>query len=81
MVSDVQEKAKFFNQQFTSVFANENTSTLPDLRVFLFSTIVVNDIHVDGMAKLLADLQGHKAHGPDGISARLLKENAHSVVT
>ena len=39
----------------------------------------MDDIHVDGVAKLLANLQGHKAHGPDGIPARLLKETAHSM--
>ena len=27
----------------------------------------------------LANLQGHKAHGPDGIPARLLKETAYSM--
>ena len=31
--------------------------------------------------ELLADLQGHKAHGPDGIPARLLKETAYSMAT
>ena len=31
------------------------------------------------MVKLLSDLQGHKAHGPDGIPARLLKETAYSM--
>ena len=40
----------------------------------------MDDIHVDGVAKLLANLQGHKAHGPDGIPARLLKETAHSII-
>ena len=78
-VSDAQDKVELFNQQFTSVFTNENTSTLLDLGISLFNTIVVDDIHVDGVAKLLANLQGHKAHGPDGIPARLLKETAHSI--
>ena len=78
-VSDAQDKAELFNQQFTSVFTNENTFTLPDLGISPFNTIVMDDIHVDGVAKLLANLQGHKAHGPDGIPARLLKETAHSM--
>ena len=78
-ISDAQEKAESFNQQFTSVFTDENTSTLPDLGVSPFTTIVVDDIHVDGVAKLLADLQGHTAHGPDRIPARLLIETAYSM--
>ena len=57
-VSDAQEKTKLFNQQFTSVFTDENTSTLPDLGVSPFNTIVVDDIHVDGVTKLFANLQG-----------------------
>ena len=39
----------------------------------------MDDIHVDGVAKLLANLQSYKAHGPDGIPAHLLKETAHSM--
>ena len=78
-VSDAQEKTELFNQQFTSAFTIENISTLPDLGASPFNTIVVDDIHVDGVAKLLADLQGHKVHGPDGILVRLLKKTAHSM--
>ena len=78
-VSGAQEKAELINQQFTSVFTHENTSTLPDLGASAFNTIVVDDIYADGVAKLLADLQGHKAHGPDGIPARLLKETAYNM--
>ena len=52
---------------------------LPDIGASPFNTIVEDNIHVDGVAKLLSDLQGHKAHGPDGIPARLLKESAYSM--
>ena len=78
-MSGAQEKAELINQQFISVFTHENTSTLPDLGSSPFNTIVVDDIYADGVAKLLADLQGHKAHGPDGIPARLLKETAYNM--
>ena len=67
------------NQQFTSVFTHENTSTLPNLGASPFSSIIVDNIHADGVAKLLADLQGHKAHEPDGIPARLQKETTYSM--
>ena len=78
-MSDTQEKVELINQQFTSVFTHENTSTLPNLGISPFATIVVDNIHADSVAKLLAGLQGHKAHGPDGIQARLLKETAHNM--
>ena len=68
------------NQQFTSsVFTHKNTSTLPDLGASPFSTIVADNINVDGVERLLAGLQGHKAHDPDdGVPARLLTESAHN---
>ena len=31
------------------------------------------------MARLLADIESHKAHGPDEIPARLLKETAYNM--
>ena len=34
---------------------------------------------MEGVAKLSFDLQSHKAHGPDGIPAYLLKETAISM--
>jgi len=33
----------------------------------------IDDITVEGVSNLLANLQGHKAHGPDNITARLLQ--------
>ena len=61
------------------MFTHENISTLPDVGASPFPTIVTDNINVDGVEKLLAGLQGHKAHGPDGIPARLLKEFAHNM--
>ena len=75
-VTSAQDKAELINQQFTSVFTHENTSTLPDLGASPFYTIVADNINVDGVEK---PLHGHKAHGPDGIPARLLKESAHNM--
>ena len=78
-ISESQEKANVINQQFSSVFTNENVSTLPDLGFSPYNSIVTEDINVEGVAKLLSDLQSHKAHGPDGIPAYLLKETATSM--
>ena len=78
-MTGAQEKTELINQQFTSVFTHENISTLPDLGASSFPTIVPGNINVKGVEKLLSGLQGHKAHGPDGILARLLKESAHNM--
>ena len=78
-ISESQEKANVINQQFSSVFTNENVSTLPDLGFSPYNSIVTEDINVEGVAKLLSDLQSHKAHDPDGIPAYLLKETATSM--
>ena len=78
-MTGAQEKAELINQQFTSVFTHENTSTLPDLVASSFPTIVPDNINVNDVEKLLSGLQGHKAHGPDGIPAHLLKESAHNM--
>ena len=78
-ISESQEKANVINQQFSSVFTDENVSTLPDLGFSPYNSIVTEDINVEGVAKLLSDLQSHKAHGPDDIPAYLLKETATSM--
>ena len=57
-VTRAQDKAELINQQFTSVFTHENISTLPDLGASPFSTIVADNINVDGVVKLLARQQG-----------------------
>ena len=79
VVTGAQEKTELINQQFTSVFTHENTSTLPDLMASSFPTIVPDNINVNSVEKLLSGLQGHKAHGLDGIPVRLLKESAHNM--
>ena len=47
-----------------------------DLKTSQYNFIVTEA--VDGVAKLLVDLQRHKAHGPDEIPACLLNETAYS---
>ena len=41
--------------------------------------ISIDDITVEDVANLLTNLQGHKAHGPGKIPARLLKETAINI--
>ena len=69
----MQKKANAINKQFLSVYTEEDVSTLPDLGASPYNSIITEDITVDGVARLLADIQNHKAHGPDEIPARLLR--------
>ena len=78
-VSDSQEKANAINTQFLSVHTEEDVSILPDLGASPYNSIAAEDITVEGVHRLLVDLQSHKAHGPDEIPARLLKETAHNM--
>ena len=78
-VSDSQEKANAINAQFLSVHTEEDVSTLPDLGTSPYNSITTEYITVEGVACLLADLQSHKAHGPNEIPARLLKETAYNM--
>jgi len=67
------------NTQFLSVYTEEDISTIPHLGASPYNSIVTEDITVEGVARLVADLRSHKAHGPDGIPARLLKETAYNM--
>jgi len=52
---------------------------MPDLGPSPYDSISIDDITVEGVANLLTNLQGHKAHGPDKIPARLLKETTVNI--
>ena len=80
LLSDALSKAKILGNQFSSVFTKDAPDTanirkegpsyspLPDLV-----------ITTEGVEKLLAGLNPSKAAGPDGISARLLKNCSREV--
>ena len=67
------------NRQFASVFTTEGNTPLPTMSNR--TTQTVESIHVshNGVAKLLRNLKPHKATGPDGLPARLLKETASEI--
>ena len=78
LATSPKHKANVLNQQFQSVFSSENTQELPrvdDLGIPKFTTI---DDNWTGVYKLLTDLKEHKASGPNGITARVLKHCADS---
>ena len=74
VINDSLVKAQTLNEYFTSVFTPITTETPPELHVQ--SAPDINPIIVDtnGVSELLQSLDIHKACGPDGIPARLLKE-------
>ena len=67
------------NDQFVSVFTEEdlvNSPTLPTSSIPTMSPITIN---TSGVEKLLKDINPSKASGPDAIPAKILKECAASI--
>ncbi|XP_072030539.1 uncharacterized protein [Amphiura filiformis] len=73
------KQANILNQQFANVFTDDSSAELPDLGPA--SCAPISKIHVNchGVAKLLRNLKPHKASGPDGVPAKLLKEVAEEI--
>jgi len=74
IINDSLLKVQTLNEYFTSVFTPVTTATPPEMHEQF--TPDINPIVVDtnGVSELLQSLDIHKACGPDGIPARLLKE-------
>ena len=72
--TDTVNKANICNKQFQSASTHETDSEIPSKGTSPFTPM--GDITVDpkGVLKLLNGLKVHKAPGPDGLSARVLKE-------
>ena len=76
LYSDSNNKANILNDQFTSVFTQEDTQNIPDKAVSPFPDLPEITIHPDGVKKLLGNINLHKATGPDSVPGQLLKELA-----
>ena len=76
--SDNSVKASILNDQFKSVFTQEH-DVLPSLGNSKYPTIPDIDITLNGIVKLLHDLNPHKAPGPDGVPAFVLKVAAAEI--
>ena len=79
--TDGEGKANALNNQFVSVFTNEDHSPLPFISTEpttdpAISQIIVN---VEGVFNLLSKIESNKAAGPDEIPPRLLKEMAYQM--
>ena len=72
--TDTLDKANICNKQFQSAFTLELDTDFPSKGASPFT--FMGDITFDhkGVSKLLDNLKIHKASGPDGLSARVLKE-------
>ena len=77
--TDSKEKANICNRQFQSAFTREDDSDPPSKGASPFSSM--GDITVDPkeVTKLLDELNVHKASGPDGLNARVLKECSNDI--
>ena len=77
--TDSKEKANICNRQFQSAFTREDDSDPHSKGASPFSSM--GDITVDpkGVTKLLDGLNVHKASGPDGLNARVLKECSNEI--
>ena len=59
------------NSRFSSVFTSEDKINRPELGQSKTDNIPRLTVHQEGVAKLLRNLNPHKATGPDEISAQL----------
>ena len=77
--TDTKEKANICNRQFQSAFTWEGDSDPPPKGASLFSPMGDITVNLKGVAKLLDGLNVHKAPGPDGLNARVLKECSNEI--
>ena len=74
--NDSLSKANLLNNQFTSVFTRKDLSHIPKMCGNQVPDIPDVDIQIEGVTKLLQQLDSHKATGPDSIPAYLVKQTA-----
>ena len=72
--TDTLDKANICNRQFQSAFTRESDDEIPSKGTSPFTAMGEITVDPNGVIKLLNNLNIHKAPGPDGLSARVLKE-------
>ena len=72
--TDTVDKANICNKQFHSAFTCETDSEIPSKGTSPFTPMGEITVDPKGVLKLLHELKVHKVPGPDGLSARVLKE-------
>ena len=73
------DKAEVLNEQYQSVFTQENTGTFPDLRESSILSISDITFKIAGIEKLLTGLDTNKSNRPDEIPLRISKEYASEI--
>ena len=68
-------KANVLNEQFQSVFSDEDMQNLPSCKK-LFPDMTEINFDIDDVIKQLQKINLNKANGPDKVPARILKETA-----
>ena len=68
------DKANICNRQFESAFSREPDTEIPSKGTSPFTPMGEITVDPKGVLKLLNNLNINKASGPDGLSARVLKE-------
>ena len=79
VVADVLERANVFNSCFSNKFSDPHRGPLPEAPVLNAPGLASFEVPPGRVAQLLRDLNPHKACGPDGISARIMRECAEEL--
>ena len=79
LISDAVGKAQILNDQYCSVFTQEDFDSIPALGPSHHPRLPEIDVASDGVKHLLLNLNPSKAAGPDQISPRVLKELANEL--
>ena len=79
--TDTLDKANICNKQFESAFTRESDSEIPCKGTSPFTPMGEITVDPKGVLKLLNSLNIHKAPGPGGLSARVLKECSSDILT
>lgn len=67
-------KANILADYFSSVFTTEDTSNVPSMEGDPLPCIDAIQVHSEGIAELLFNINPGKSHGPDNLPAHFLKE-------
>ena len=76
LITSDKEKAEALNKQFFSVYTQDDGSQIPNKGPSPHPVMPELYFSTAGIAKVLRELKVKKAAGPDGLSARYLKETA-----
>ena len=78
-ITDPLQKVKAFNEYFQTVFTNKNCDSIPNKGESPFQSISNFQVTMQGIHRLLLNLDPHKPPGQDNIHGRFLKETASEI--